>query len=240
MNVDQLEPAERNPAQLRRTALILLGIIIFSGFFVTYAYKQLLERQQNEFRPEYKQRLTGNFGVVLQDGTQAALYDLEGKVWFAAMIDFRHLENDFGVLEGLKNLSEAFADRDDIHFVLFPVDPSKQRPEEFQELAKERGWDQSRWWIAGAGNEFLHKFLKNRMKMGIYPHEKDGKWIYDRSIVVIDRNMHLRGHYDFESAQKRDAAQKKGDVEVLEDESWTLKLRSHLKKTVEYLLSNER
>jgi hypothetical protein len=40
--------------------------------------------------------------------------------------------------------------------------------------------------------ETLHKFIKNEFKANMLPHEKEGKWDYDGSLVLIDRNRHVR------------------------------------------------
>ena len=38
----------------------------------------------------------------------------------------------------------------------------------------------------------MHKFIKNELKATDFPHESNGKWIYDSSIVLIDKNGHIR------------------------------------------------
>ena len=48
------------------------------------------------------------------------------------------------------------------------------------------------WWLGGNEPKTLHKFIKNELKTNIYPNEADGKWLYDSSIVLIDKNGHIR------------------------------------------------
>ena len=38
----------------------------------------------------------------------------------------------------------------------------------------------------------MHNFIKNELKATLYPNELKGKWEYDSSIVLIDKNGHIR------------------------------------------------
>ena len=48
------------------------------------------------------------------------------------------------------------------------------------------------WWVGGNEAATLHKFIKNELKATLYPNESKGKWEYDSSIVLIDKNGHIR------------------------------------------------
>ena len=48
------------------------------------------------------------------------------------------------------------------------------------------------WWLGSNEPKTLHKFIKNELKANLYPNEIDGKWNYDPSIVLIDKNGHIR------------------------------------------------
>ena len=47
----ELEPADRNPAELRRTAFILVAIMIVGAAFILYAYVQSSREKQDPNRP---------------------------------------------------------------------------------------------------------------------------------------------------------------------------------------------
>jgi hypothetical protein len=48
------------------------------------------------------------------------------------------------------------------------------------------------WWLAANEAPTMHKFIKSELKAGIFPHQENGEWIYETSIVLIDRQGHLR------------------------------------------------
>jgi cytochrome oxidase Cu insertion factor (SCO1/SenC/PrrC family) len=204
-----LDPAQRDPRALRRTALFLLGIMVLGAIGVLYAYQKLVVRQAGEFRPAYAGRLVHNLAVVRQDGAQAGLLDLAGDVWVVAAVSVGQPETWQRSREVLGRLHERYRGRDDFHLVCLAVDSEHTVPDQLAGCARELGAGLPQWWVAAAGERFVHKFLKNQLKLGMLPHrDASGRWIYDTSLVVIDRDLHLRRlkePFDFDAAASWDA-----------------------------------
>lgn len=235
--VQKLEPAVRDPRKLRRTALILVAIMIASAVGVTFAYLKYAESQAVIDTPAFKGRLDKAqvLKVWRQDESEGDLGSLEGDVYLIAPVLFSdpaRWQHTRGVLE---RLAKRYADRPDFHLVCLTIDPENEPPKKLAEYAKELGATLPQWWLAATREESTHKFLKTVLRMQIYPHRKDGKWEYDGSLVVIDRDRHIRqasiqgNKYsrrdvvlDFEQAARWDAEGRtqgleKSNVQTLED-----------------------
>lgn len=189
---DHLEPAERDPKKLRLTGLILAAMMLVSSLMVLFAYNRHAAEQAKDDRPALIARLDKNFKVWRQDESEAGLLDLAGDVFVISPVSFKQPEGWATTRGVLKRLSERYSDRPDFHIVNLTVDPENEPPSALSKEAVELGAELPQWWLAGTTAESLHKFLKNRLKAGFYPVEKDGVWSYDPSIVVIDRDRHLR------------------------------------------------
>ena len=227
MPAEPFEPAVRDPRKLRRTALILTAIMILSAIGIPYAYLKLAERQALDDTPSVKGRILRNFRVWRQDGSEGDLGQIDKEVYVIAPVLFSESERWKETLGVLQRLSKRYAARTDFHIVCITVDPEGEPPEKLEEYAKELGAELPQWWLAATREESAHKFLKNVLKMETIPHQKDGKWVYDGSLVVIDRDRHIRqatiqrGKYfrenvtfDFERAAQWDA---EGRTEGLEE-----------------------
>jgi hypothetical protein len=102
--------------------------------------------------------------------------------------------------------------------VVDPI-PSEKLISTLSDASNTQGIKLPQWWLGGNEPTTLHKFIKNELKASIYPNESNGKWQYDSSIVLIDKNGHIRravvpqkqggppfiATFDFEEAAKWDA-----------------------------------
>ena len=235
----KLEPAPRDPKALWRTAAILGLLILAGAILLPMAYRKLLLKQSSEFRPAYSGRLVHNLAVVRQDGSTAGLFDLAGDVWVVAAVCFEQPEGWQRSREVMLELQERYRERDDFHLVCITVDPEGEKPERLKAAADELGAEFPAWWIAAAGEEFVHKWLKNKLKHGMLPHRgDDGKWNYDSSLVVIDRDLHIRKvkvGFDFDAAAEWDEQGLKSGTEKSNVEE----LKDQLHNTLDHLLAQE-
>jgi len=211
--VCSINPSAGTPRRMRRTVWILVGLIVISGVGILFAYLQMARRQGAEFHPPISTRLQQNLGVVRQDGSGAGLLDLAGDVWVLAAVTVREPERWAKTRDVLKRLQTRYAGRKDFHLVCLTVDPNAETPEVLAGTAKDLGAELPNWWFAAAGEDFVHKYLKDKFKMSMLPHRDGGHWVYDTSVMVVDRDRHVRlgqlGQtsfpFDFEQAAEWDA-----------------------------------
>jgi cytochrome oxidase Cu insertion factor (SCO1/SenC/PrrC family) len=200
--------------------MVLSAVIVMANYF------RLAERQAGDSRGAFLGRLNRDLAVVRQDGSSAGLLDLAGDVWVVGAVSVADPTTCRRSIEVMGRLAEQHRGRPDFHLVCLTVDPEGEPPGKLAEFARGIGAQLPQWWFAAAGQDFTHKFLKDKLKLGMLPHRgADGKWVYDASLVVIDRNRHLRGGtvaFDFEAAARWDAEGRregiaKSNLEELED-----------------------
>jgi cytochrome oxidase Cu insertion factor (SCO1/SenC/PrrC family) len=228
-----LEPAVRDPRKLRRTALWLVVLMIASGVGILAAYlkwgEKQVRKQEEHARPGIVGRIDNKaeFGFVRHDASGAKLSDLFGKVWIVCGVSVKQPETWQATREVLLRLHRRYAGRDDFRIVCFTVDPEQEDPAVLAAAAAELGVGLPEWWFVGAGQEYVHKFLKNKLRLNQLPHRKDDKWIYDSSVVLVDRDRHIRravvpqkrggppyvGPFDFAQAAEWDAKGLKTGIE---------------------------
>ena len=190
--IQDLEPAVRDPKKLRRTGWTLVALMIASSLAMLYAYNRWAEEAAKDERPALVGRLDRNFKVWRQDESEAGLLDLAGDVFVIVPVVFSQPDGWRQTREILGELAGRYRGRGDFHIVCLTVDPEGEPPAELARHAEELGAELPQWWLTGAREESVHKFLKNRLKASIYPVRKEGVWEYDPAIVVVDRDRHLR------------------------------------------------
>lgn len=190
------EPAVRDPKKLRRTAWILVAIMILGGTLVLLSYEKWAKKQSADDRPSMVHRIRKerDLRVIRQDGKTADLYDLRGKVWVVNVTSLAKSETSARSMAVMKRLAEKHASTPDFHLVTLALDPA---PADrivglLEKGAKDHAITLPQWWLATNEAATLHKFIKSELKSNVFPHEEDGVWVYDTSIVLIDKNGHLR------------------------------------------------
>lgn len=187
-----LEPAVRDPKKLRHTALILVGIMVLGAVLILTAYNRDAARTAEDDRPAITGRLNKNFKVWRQDESEAGLLDLRGDVFVIVPVVFSQPESWGTTREVLLELSKRYESRDDLHIVCVTQDPENEPPTMLAAEAKELGAELPQWWLAGSREESVHKYFKNVLKANTMAHREDGRLVYDASLVVIDRDRHIR------------------------------------------------
>ncbi len=209
------EPAIRDPKKLRNTALVLFAIMLLGGWLVLkrYANSQAetarkayasfsneahgsLTDSDTENRPAYIYRITKerDLRMLRQDGAQVNLADLRGKVVAINVFSLRDpqaAERSFAVM---KRLAEKRATDPNFILVSLIIDPipSEKLITTLADTSITRAIKLPQWWLGSNEPKTLHKFIKNELKANTYPNEISGKWDYDASIVLIDKNGHIR------------------------------------------------
>lgn len=218
-----LEPAERDPVKLRNTALVLVAIILLGGTLILTAYNQWSKSQSRDDRPAVIYRITPerDLRMLRQDGTTAELVQLRNKVTAINVISLRDPAAATQSMEVMRRLAKNRSSQQDFAMISLVVDPidSASLKQTLASSADSLGIHLPQWWLGSNEPKTLHKFIKNELKAHTYPHEAEGKWHYDSSIVLVDKNGHIRravvpqqqggppfiATFDFEQAASWDA-----------------------------------
>lgn len=248
-----LEPAIRDPKKLRNTALVLVAIMLLGGWLVLKAYEIWSVDQSKDDRPAVIYRITPerDLRMLRQDGKTVDLVNLRGNVIAVNVISLRDPQASERSLAVMKRLAAARADTKDFNLVTLVIDPmpSDKLLTTLTETATAKGMTLPQWWLGSNEPATLHKFIKNELKANIYPHETSGKWEYDASIVLIDKNGHVRravvpqkqggppyiATFDFDQAAGWDAKGAKTGTDLTNEGQLEVLLNS----TIDKLLAEE-
>lgn len=225
-----LEPAEVNPAQLRKTAFILVALILIGAVAVTASYIATAKKQQEEFRPAFVSELKGHVKLQLSDGRVVDTSEIKEDVWLYYQTSFeerdKHVEREKAL---------ALLPKEGIKHVIFFVDMDPNKEEDRAQMATLES-EEGVWKVA-AKAKVLEKYLKSGLRFGTIPHVKDGKLIYDSSVAVLKRDRpegknprtHIRGEmFDFARAATEAEKHGKPEAAVGYREDWFLRTINHL------------
>lgn len=220
MAYEDLEPVTPDPKKLRRTAIILILVMIVGGFVILKAYEKRSKEAAKDDRPSFVTRITEQKDLVFkrQDGEFSELMAFKGKVVVVQCL--ASTQEDNLTTPAMQRLAEKYQGSEDVVLVTLMLDagPSEGLKDQLAGLATKLGANLPLWTVASNDRPTLHKFIKNEFKANLLPYEKDGVWKYDRSLFLIDKNRHVRkavvpqkrggapyvASFDFEQAQKWD------------------------------------
>ena len=247
---DDFEPAVRDPKKLARTAWTLIAIMLLGGWLILKSYEKWAVKQSADDRPSIVHRIQQerSLRMVRQDGKTADLFDLRGHVFAINVVSLKNPEASARSLAVMKRLAEKYADNADFNLVTLAVDPmpAEEIVSELAKAAATDGMKLPQWWLGGNEPATLHTFIKNELKATMPPKLVDGKWTFDPTIVLIDKNGHLRravvpqkqggppfvATFDFDQAAKWDDEGKKTGTDLSNE----AQLEALLGKTIDRLL----
>lgn len=196
MNAPDAEPVSVDPAKLRRTAWILVVIMVVGGFLILKAYEKMSVNQAKDNRPAmiHQIRKERDLTVIRQDGKTSSLFDLRGKVLAVHAISLDKPEATQRTLAVMKRLADSLDEFPDLQLITLAIDPpsAEETVNTLREKADSLGISLPHWWLATTEEKTLHKFIRNEFKTTIPPHETEDGWQFETSIYLIDRNGHLR------------------------------------------------
>ena len=127
IDVSTLEPAERDPAKLRKTAFTILIVALLGGLIVVWAYR--LKTKAEEDRPAIVTRLESNFGAINQDGVGIDIGQLEGEVWLATTIALSQPEVSADAISAMLEIANEYPKEKVAKFVCLTIDPKNDTTE---------------------------------------------------------------------------------------------------------------
>ncbi|MFM2221468.1 MAG: hypothetical protein RLZZ553_1216 [Verrucomicrobiota bacterium] len=243
-----LEPTPRDEKKLRRTAWALLLFAVVGGIMIFSAYERFARNANQDGRPSYVGELRYNLPVLRQDGVRVGFEELQGKVWILHSISITQPKSCSLAVRVMEELSKKYRDNPDVALISMVIDPGDpaDAAHELKTEAARLGARLPQWWMVTTEPEILHKYLKDKCKLGMLPHLEQDNWIYDTSLVLVDRNLKLRKAvvpqkrggppyvtgFDFMQAASWDA---KG-IKTGTDRSNVREMQKLLEETVEFLL----
>jgi len=189
-----LEPTPRDEKKLRRTAWILIVFAIVGGIMIFSAYERFARNANQDGRPSYVGELRYNLPILRQDGARVGFEELQGKVWVINSVSATQPESCLLAVRVMQELSKKYRDNPDVVLISMVIDlyePEKAL-EKIKAEADRQGAHLPQWWMVTTEPVVLHKYLKDKCKLGMLPHQENGKWVYDTSLVLVDRNLKLR------------------------------------------------
>ncbi|MES2995188.1 MAG: hypothetical protein V4733_00085 [Verrucomicrobiota bacterium] len=193
-----MEPVTPDPKQLRKTAWILIAIMIAGGFLVLKAYNHWARKQLSGPTqvPAKVHRIVEerSLRMLRQDGSQEDLFSLRGKVVALNVVSLSQPDDSKLVEAEMQRLAEKHQDHEDFRLVTLVLDPPSEPSglsRTLGETAAARSMSLPQWWLGTNEEKTLHKFIRSELKPSVPPERVDGKWKFDTAIVLIDRDGNL-------------------------------------------------
>ena len=253
IDISKLEPAERDPAALRRTALWLVAFMVLGGLAILFAYGKYRQRVGVSDRPSMESKITDTARLIAADGSEKEFQDLKGNVTLALAIPKDGSERSAPTLAALQKVMETFPEESGRRpqLVVFVLDGSEKQPQEMATALADFGGGPRIWRVAAGedGKDSVRAFLKNRLRHGLYPYKKDGKLVYDSKLVLLDQHLQMRGipnsneGWDFSRVAKMEEAyslaqQENPTAELIPPPMTQEKLTELLIEAINYLYDN--
>lgn len=194
--------------------------MIVGGVVILKAYEKRTKDASMDDRPSFVTKISERKDLVYmqQDGEVKDLLSLRGKVLVVQSLPSTEIDPLTTAI--MQRLKETYRDDENFALVTLMLDSGEENAVKNQlaGLATQLGAELPKWTVATNERPTLHKFIKNEFKANRLPHEAEGKWEYDRSLVLIDKNRHVRkavvaqqrggapyvASFDFEQAQEWD------------------------------------
>ena len=126
-----------------------------------------------------------DLALVDQDDDHLTLAELQGHVMLAAMVYTNCTSVCIMVTEQMKAIEQQLAGVDDnVKYVLFSLDPGRDRPAALRQFAREHHLEAGRWRLLASSEEGVRDLAA---VLGVrYQAEQDGEIAHSAMIFVID------------------------------------------------------
>lgn len=190
-----LEPAERDPAKLRKTGLSIAVLMIIGGVLVTFAYRLKHQADEQDARPHVVQRLTEVFFGRDQNNKAFSTEQLKGKTTLFTPLSLREGDRMKEALSAMRDLSRRFPDDESLRFLGITVDPEADGPDELQRLLEdlEVAGDE-RWYFVQAEEEAARGYIRHKIRAEFKESVSSLEGPRERfrsTLVFIDENLHV-------------------------------------------------
>ena len=194
-NVGPLEPAERDPVQLRRTGLAITAIMLIGGILVTVAYRIKHRADEQDARPHVVQRLTEIFFGRDQNNKAFTTEQLKGKITVFTPLSLREEDRMQQALEIMREMAQKFPDDDRLRFLGITVDPGNDGPEQLKSVLEKLGVaDDERWFFVQAEEEAARGYIRHKIRVDFresIPSPGGPRQRFRSTLVFIDEHLHV-------------------------------------------------
>jgi len=140
------------------------------------------------------------FQLTERNGQEISTADLDGKVWIASF-QFTRCKYCPNVSATLAKLQKEIdlANRDDVRFVTFTIDPEYDTPDELKKYADNFRADPKKWWFLTGKEKYVHLlanrgFLVAASKNLAAPVNM--RFDHTLKLLLVDKLGHIRGTFD--------------------------------------------
>ncbi|MFT3855884.1 MAG: SCO family protein [Ilumatobacteraceae bacterium] len=137
------------------------------------------------------------FSFVNQDGSPLNDSFVRGKIWVAHYFFLACPSICAKMITGLQMVQSIYKADDDVKLVSLTVDPAEDSVAALKHYAVRREANPRQWQFGTGEKKALYAFA--REGLGIAAADGDGgprDFIHSDTLVLIDRNCHIRGYYD--------------------------------------------
>ncbi|MCB1232520.1 MAG: SCO family protein [Verrucomicrobiae bacterium] len=147
-------------------------------------------------------REVSDFTFTNQEGEAVSREELIGKVWVANFV-FTSCGAECLILsQKMAALQNRFANREDVAFVSFSVDPQTDKPERLADYGKRWGADNARWQFFTGDPAALDAIIKESFLLPVArtPMEKanlmTAGFIHSNKLAIVDRQGVVRAYVE--------------------------------------------
>ncbi len=139
------------------------------------------------------------FYLTERDGSTKTSDDLDGKIWIAAFAFTRcqFCPQVSATMDRLQ-IELKLANRDDLRFVTFTIDPDHDTPDELKKYAEKFHAVDGKWWFLHGPKKYLHGLSIRGFKAGIKTNESGPiplKYDHFLDLIVVDKRGRIRGTF---------------------------------------------
>lgn len=182
-----------------RVVIILLGFVIAGLIGWRLA---LLKQKAGSMVPSQPMPSVQPFSFTDQNGKLFGLQDLKDHVWLANFIFTRCMGPCPVITAQMAELEKEFADRKDIRFVSFSVDPDYDTPEILSQYAETYGAKAPRWRFLTGPREKMYELIRSSFLLAVQenPNAKTTNpgeaVVHSLNFVLVDKEGRIHGYYN--------------------------------------------
>ena len=155
------------------------------------------------------------FNFTDQDSSSLNNNFIKGKVWVVHYFFTSCPSICPKMIANLKLIQEAYSQDDQLRLLSLTVDPKYDTPERLKLYARRKEINTLQWAFATGSKIELYRFARKALFIDATDGDGgEGDFIHSDKLVLIDRDLHIRGYYD--GTDEADVEQLIKDIKKLE------------------------